>query len=103
MTHKQSWHRTNKQDYKNYQESKLWDNIERKKAGYIKFEIIGVGFPVCWHIVVNHDSTKALNENSEVIEGNFCIASEQVQIKTFEEAQEILKKYEDKFKKEGEK
>ena len=31
MSHKESWHRTNKQDFKKYQNSKIWDNFKKNK------------------------------------------------------------------------
>tara|TARA_R100001510_G_C7497180_1_gene102384 strand:- start:367 stop:516 length:150 start_codon:yes stop_codon:yes gene_type:complete len=36
MSYKQSWHRTNKQDFKKYQYSKIWDNLSKKDKDKIK-------------------------------------------------------------------
>ena len=35
MSYKQSWHRTNKQDFRKYQNSKIWDNLSKKDKNKI--------------------------------------------------------------------
>ena len=36
MSHKESWHRTNNQDFRKYQNSKIWDNLSKKDKVKIK-------------------------------------------------------------------